>query len=54
MAFAVLIFSEGFVMAMEYWELPGPFGDPGLMKNHHLELKYGNINPPVIIVALNE
>ena len=39
---------------MECWELPGPFGDPGLMKNHHLGLMYGNINPAVtgIIVAL--
>ena len=39
---------------MECWELLGPFGDPGLMKNHHLGLMYGNINPAVtgIIVAL--
>ena len=35
----------------------GPFGDPGLMKNHHLGLKYGNINPPftdTIVALMNE
>ena len=30
----------------------GPFGDPGLMKNHHLGLKYGNINPPVTVIIV--